>query len=101
MSRLGVCAHCSAGISPRRVLRMSRRKPYVCPSCGGRSAIAARSGVAAVAAYVAAIALPLFALDALGGPRALLFAGCVVATILIPIVFARFCRFDAWRGGGP
>ncbi|MGH8222861.1 MAG: hypothetical protein ACREQZ_07790 [Woeseiaceae bacterium] len=57
--------------------------------------IAPRSGMCAVVLYVAALAIPLFALDYLGVPRVALFAVCVAAVIVIPIFFARFCRFEA------
>lgn len=95
MGRLGVCPRCSARINPWGVLRMSRRTPYKCPSCGGSAVIAPRSGMNAVVLYVAALAIPLFALDYLGVPRVALLAACVAAVVAIPIVFARICRFEA------
>jgi DNA-directed RNA polymerase subunit RPC12/RpoP len=95
MGTRGVCPRCSARISPWGVLRMSRRTPYRCPSCGGNAVIAPRSGMGAVVVYVAVLAIPLFALDYLGVPRVALFAACVAAVVAIPIVFARICRFEA------
>jgi hypothetical protein len=48
-----------------------------------------------VLAYVAVLALALFALDHFGVPRIVLFAGCAAGALAIPFVFARLCRFDA------
>lgn len=95
MRTLGVCPHCSTRIRPWRVLLISRRTPYKCPSCGGEAVIARRSGMSAVVAYVAVLAIPLVALDYLGVPRVALFAACAAGALAIPIVFARICRFEA------
>jgi DNA-directed RNA polymerase subunit RPC12/RpoP len=95
MHSIGVCPHCGARIDPRRVLLITRRVPYTCASCGGESVIARGSGMRAVLAYVAALALPVFALDYLDVPRIVLFAGCAAGALAIPIVFTRLCRFDA------
>lgn len=58
----------------------------------------ATSGMKAVAGYVAAIAVPLFALDLLGVPRAALFVACLAAAMALPAALARVCGFDATDG---
>jgi hypothetical protein len=93
-STLGVCPHCRARIQPLRVLRITRATPYKCPSCEGTAVILPRSGMTTVLAYVVALAIPLFALDYLGVSRLALFAACAAAAVAMPLVFARFCRFE-------
>ena len=48
-----------------------------------------------VLGWVMALALPLSILDYLQVPRLGLFALCTGASIAIPLIFARFCRFEA------
>ncbi len=48
-----------------------------------------------VLGWVMALALPLSILDYLQVPRLGLFALCAGASIAIPLIFARFCRFEA------
>jgi DNA-directed RNA polymerase subunit RPC12/RpoP len=95
MRALGICPHCSAPISPLRLLRTRRRRPYECPHCEGKAAIAPRSGMRAVVLYVAALAIPLYALDYFGATGVVSLAACLGAALAIPVVFARICRFEA------
>jgi hypothetical protein len=53
----------------------------------------------AVTGYVAALAVPLFLLDLLGVPPALLLAACLLASVALPLVMARACRFEAHGAG--
>lgn len=48
-----------------------------------------------VLGWVVALAFPLALLDYLQVPRVVLFAVCAGAALAIPVVFARFCRFEA------
>jgi hypothetical protein len=49
----------------------------------------------AVVIFVAALAILLYALDYFGATRAVSLAVCVAAALVIPVVFARICRFEA------
>ena len=80
-------------------MRISRRMPYECTKCGGKSVIPARSGMKAVVLFVAALAVPLFALELLGVPRVVLFVACVAGVVAVPLVFARVCRFEPMAEG--
>ena len=48
-----------------------------------------------VLGWVMALAFPLALLDSLQVPRVVLFAVCMGAALPLPLVFARFCRFEA------
>ncbi len=91
----GHCPHCHGRISPSRVLRITRRTPYTCPSCAGRATITPRNGMIVLAGYVAVLGMLLFALDALRAPRLAVFAAAASGVLAIPSVFARFGRFEA------
>lgn len=90
----GTCPHCQARIDPRRILRMTRRTPYTCPSCAGTARLASSSGAAVLVGYIVAIAVPLVLLEYAGASRTFLFLACIIAALTIPFVFARICRFD-------
>jgi hypothetical protein len=94
MGKPGFCPHCDMHISPWRLLRVSRRISYKCPTCGGESLIPPRSGKGFVVAFVTALALPLFLLDYFGVERVAIFAVAVIGALATPIVFARICRFE-------
>lgn len=99
MTPPGRCPHCGARISGWRILRVTRRDPYRCEACGRQAVIHARSGMAAVVASVALIAVPLLALDLLGAPPVALFMVCVAGVLASPAVFARLCRFERQEPG--
>jgi|SRR5687767_2335460 len=90
----GTCPHCQARIDPRRILRMTRRRPYTCPSCAGTARLDPGSGAAVLVGYIVAIAVPLFLLEYVGASRTVLFVACIIAALAIPFVFARFSRFE-------
>lgn len=94
MGALGVCPCCGVPISARSFFRISRHIPYECTKCGSKSVIPAHSGMKAMILFVAALSVPLFALEFLGVPRVVLFVACVAGVVAIPLVFARICRFD-------
>jgi hypothetical protein len=96
----GVCPHCQARIDPWRILRMTRRTPYTCASCGGPARIDPRSGMMVVVLYVVALAIPLIALTLLGVSRTVLFVAAVAGALAIPSVFARMCRYEAVNFSG-
>jgi len=90
----GSCPHCQTRIDPWRILRITRRTPYACPSCAGTSRLSARSGMMAVVGFVCALGIPLVTLDTLGASRTVIFVVAVAGTLAIPFVFARICRFE-------
>jgi len=94
MRKPGICPHCDIQINPRRLLRVSRRVPYICPACGGESVIPPRSGMTSVLVFVAALGMLLIMLDFLGAPRVAIFAAALIAVFAIPLVFARISRFE-------
>jgi hypothetical protein len=63
----GICPRCQARIDPWRILRMTRRTPYICPSCAGTSRLDSRT---------------------------VIFLAAIAGALTIPFVFARVCRFD-------
>lgn len=91
----GTCPHCPARIDPWRILRMTRRTPYICPSCAGTSRLEPRSGVLVVVGFVCALGIPLAALNLLGASRTVIFVVAVLGALAIPFVFARICRFES------
>ncbi|MCC7177459.1 MAG: hypothetical protein IT177_03630 [Acidobacteria bacterium] len=91
----GVCPHCRSRISPSRVLRITRRTPYACPSCAGRAVITPQIGMIVLIGYVAVLGMLLFALDALRAPRLAVFSAAASGVRAMPSVFARFGRFEA------
>lgn len=95
MNSTGICPHCRVPIRAGGVLRVSRRTPYICAACHGASVIAPSSGIRIVLGWVVALALPLAVLDFLDAPREVLFILCAGASIAIPLIFVRFCRFEA------
>lgn len=101
MNSPGTCPHCEAPIRAWAVLRVSRRTPYICAACRGTSVIAPRSGMSVVLGWVVALALPLALLDYFQIPRVGLFALCAGAALALPLIFARFCRFEKHRGLAP
>lgn len=90
----GICPHCRARIDPWRILRITRRTPYQCPSCAGAARLDPRSGTAIVAGFVLALGIPLVGLSLLGASRLVTFLVAVAGALAIPFVFARFCRFE-------
>lgn len=90
----GMCPHCQTRIDPWRILRVTRRTPYECPSCAGTARLEPRSGTTVVAGFVLALGIPLAALDLLGASRPVIFLVAVAGALAIPFVFARFCRFE-------
>ena len=90
----GTCPHCQARIDPRRILRMTRRTPYICQSCAGTARLVSSSGAAVLVAYIVAIAVPLVLLEFVGASRTVLFLSCIIAALTIPFVFARLSRFE-------
>jgi hypothetical protein len=90
----GTCPHCQTRIDPWRILRITRRTPYACPSCAGTARLDPHSGTTVVAGFVCALGIPLVALSLLGASRAVLFILAVAGALAIPFVFARFCRFE-------
>lgn len=95
MNSTGICPHCRVPIRAGGVLRVSRRTPYICAACHGASVIAPSSGMRVVLGWVVALALPLAILDYFEAPRVGLFTLCAGASVAIPSIFARFCRFEA------
>lgn len=91
----GTCPHCQARIDARRILRMTRRTPYTCPSCARTARLDPGSGAAVLVGYIVAIAVLLFLLEYVGASRTVLFVACIIAALTIPFVFARICRFDS------
>jgi hypothetical protein len=98
MSSPGMCPHCGARIRARGILRVSRRTPYTCASCRAVSVMAPRSAMRVVLGWVVALAFPLALLNYLQMHRVVLFAVCVGAALAIPLIFARFCRFETEKG---
>lgn len=92
---LGTCPHCQAGIRPMPLLRTSRRRPYLCPPCGGASVIVPASGAIAIVVYTAVAAIPLLAIVLLEWPLWTLFVAAIAAALAIPLALARLCRFAA------
>ncbi len=95
MNSAGICPHCGVSIRAGGVLRVSRRRPYICAACHGASVISPSSGIRAVLGWVVALALPLAILDYFETPRVGLFTLCAGASVAISSIFARFCRFEA------
>jgi hypothetical protein len=95
MTSAGICLYCGARIRARNVLRVSRRRPYICAACHCESVIVPSSGMRIVLGWVMALALPLSILDYFEASRVELFTLSAGASIVIPLIFARFCRFEA------
>ena len=92
---VGTCPHCQAKIRPLALLRTSRRRPYLCPACGGASVIVPASGAIAIVVYTILAAIPLLAIVMLRWPLWALFVAALAAALAIPLALARLCRFAA------
>ncbi len=90
----GVCPHCKRGIHTLGVLRISRRAPYRCPMCGGLSVISPQNGIWLMLGWSLAVGLLGAGLEYLYASSILLFLFCAVASCLLPLIFARLCRFE-------
>lgn len=99
MNCSGVCPHCGTSIRALGLLRVSRRTPYRCAVCGGESVIPPRSGMRLVLGWGLVVAVPAAALEHLDVGPVFLFLFCAVASGTIPLLFARFCRFEAKNTG--
>lgn len=95
MNSVGRCSHCGVPIRAGGVLRISRRTPYTCAVCHGVSVIAPGSGMRVVLGWFVSLALLLAVLDSFNLPLAVLSIVSVGASIAIPLIFARFCRFES------
>lgn len=97
----GTCPHCKARIDPWRILRITRRTPYTCPSCAGTARLDARSGIVVVVGWVCGLAIPLVALNLASASRTVILVVALAGALAIPFLFARICRFEpaaAFRG---
>ena len=97
----GTCPHCKARIDQWRILRITRRTPYTCPSCAGIAQLEPRSAMVAVVMWVCGLTVPLVGLNLVSASRTLIFVVAVAGALAIPFLFARVCRFepaDAGRG---
>lgn len=94
MNLAGVCSHCKHGIHALGVLRISRRTPYRCPACGGLSVTSPKSGIWLILGWSLVVALLGAGLERLYASSLLLFLLCAIASCLLPLIFARLCRFE-------
>jgi hypothetical protein len=94
VQRFGLCPHCGVRINPWRLLHITRKNPYDCPSCAGKAVIVPRSAMIAAATYVAVLAIIVVVLEQAGAGAVEIYAVCLLAALLIPLAFAWFCRFE-------
>lgn len=97
MNHAGTCPHCGTVIRALGVLRVSRRTPYHCHACGGESMLSPNNGMRVMLGWTVAVGLVGGVLEYLQMGRVVLFILCVVAAGMLPLVFARFCRFEVKR----
>jgi hypothetical protein len=58
---MNICPHCGVSVNPLRLLAMTRRSPYRCGKCGGRSLLPPKQNtVAALLTFGAAVGCVLF-----------------------------------------
>jgi len=83
---MNTCPHCKAAANPLRLLSMTRRSPYRCSRCGGRSLLLPTHNTIAALLTMAIVILCAVALPRLGIPKTIgCFLGlyvCVVGGVM-------------------
>jgi hypothetical protein len=88
------CPHCSASIDQSTAVRSTKRKPLICPSCGGNAWFSAPAGSYVFQALIVAAAL--------GGVRGFGFTGWyalaigVVAAVVLSVPLRIWVRRNGW-----
>jgi len=65
---LNSCPHCNATTSPLRLMLMTRRAPYHCTQCGGRSLLKATHNTLAAVITIGVVFASIFCLQIFGVP---------------------------------